>query len=134
MFKKLSEPYRFAPAKVSMDRIDAALEQGAQAEIQSPGHGNYKTLSMVTLKAPDGRIVDQWPLHGNINDGYKFVASYNRVLAARRPAQPQPPAGQPPQAPPGQPYPGPPDTTGWTTQMPRRRDRPPAQPWLPWRA
>lgn len=122
MFKKLTEPYKHAPAKVSIERIDAALEQGAQAEIQSSGRIGYKSTSLVTLRTLDGRVVDSWPVQGNVRSAHAFVASYNRTLAARSRAQPpQAPPGYPQQPPPG--YPPrqpPPDTTGWTTQLPRR--------------
>jgi len=86
-----------------MERIDAALAQGAQAEFQP---GQRKGPAMVTLMRPDGFIADQWTVQGNDRHVAKFVASYNRRLRELRAAAP------PPQ--------GPPDTTGWTTQMPRR--------------
>ena len=64
-----------------MARIDSALAQGAQAEIQSPGRGGYKSTSLVTLRKPDGVVVDSWTVQGNIRSAHKFVAAYNRKLA-----------------------------------------------------
>lgn len=122
MLKKFTEPYKHAPAKVSTERIDAALEQGAQAEIQSSGRIGYKSTSLVTLRTLDGRVIDSWPVQGNVRSAHAFVASYNRTLAARqRAAPPQPPPGYPQQQgqPPYPPRQPPPDTTGWTTQLPR---------------
>lgn len=80
MFRKLATPYRLAPARVSMARIDAALAQGAQAEIQSPGRGGSRSVSIVTLRRPDGTIADQWTLQGNVRTGHRFVVAYNRKL------------------------------------------------------
>jgi hypothetical protein len=97
MLKKLTAPYKHAPAIVSMDRIDAALAAGAQAEIQSPGRGGYKSTSLVTLKTPDGRLVDSWTVQGNVISAHKFVASYNRKLATLPPLAPPPAQGWPPQ-------------------------------------
>jgi len=77
--KKLTAPYRHAPAVISMKRIDAALAIGAQAEIQSPGRGGYKSTSVVTLRTLDGRVVDSWTVQGNIRSAHRFVASYNRA-------------------------------------------------------
>lgn len=95
MFKKLTAPYRFAPAIVSMDRIDAALAQYAQAEIQSPGRGSIGSTSLVTLRRPsDNVVVDSWTVQGNIRSAHKFVAAYNRRLAATHPS---PPPGYQPQ-------------------------------------
>ncbi len=84
MLKKFTTPYRHAPAIVSMARIDAALAAGAQAEIQSPGRGGHRSVSLVTLRTLDGRVIDSWPLQGNIRSGHKFVAAYNRKLAGTR--------------------------------------------------
>jgi ParB-like chromosome segregation protein Spo0J len=123
--KKLSPPYCWAPARISTARIDAALAQGAQAEMQrGDGYGRHAP-AIVTLRVPEtGRIADQWTVQGNDRHTAKFVAAYNARLRELRAAAP-PQAGPPPQAPPGQPaapyrQQGPPDTTGWTTQLPRR--------------
>lgn len=116
--KKLSGPYKWAPARISMERIDSALAQGAQASFQ-PGQGR-KAPAMVTLTVPGiGFIADQWTVQGNDRHVTKFVAAYNaRLRELRAQAPPQPPPGYPQQGyPPRQP---PPDTTGWTTQLPRR--------------
>jgi hypothetical protein len=83
MFKKLTSPYRHAPAIISTARIDAALAQGAQAEFQSSGRRGYKAVDLVTF-AVDGRIVDQFPVSGHVASTAKFVAAYNRKLAAMR--------------------------------------------------
>jgi len=86
-----------------MERIDAALAQGAQAEFQP---GTRKAPAMVTLTVPGTRVIaDQWTVQGNDRHAAKFVASYNKRLRELRAAAP------PPQ--------GPPDTTGWTQQNPR---------------
>lgn len=83
MFKKFTSPYRFAPAIVSTRRIDGLLAQGAEAEIQSPGRGGYKSTSIVTFRA-DSRIVDQYTVQGNIRSAHKFVAAFNRKAARMR--------------------------------------------------
>ena len=108
MPKKLQAPYRWAPARISTERIDRALAQGAQAEFQ-PGQGR-KAPAMVTLVVPGTRVIaDQWTVQGNDRHVAKFVASYNEKLRELRAAAP--PSGHPRQEPP--------DTTGWTTQLPR---------------
>lgn len=84
MLKKFTGPYKHAPAIVSMQRVDAALAQGAQAEIQSPGRGGYKSVSIVQLRRADGTVLDSWTVQGNIRSAHKFVAAYNRRLAAMR--------------------------------------------------
>jgi hypothetical protein len=89
MLEKLSAPYKWAPARISMDRIDAALAQGAQAEFL-PGQGR-RTPAMVTLKRPDGMIVDQWTVQSNDRHTAKFVASYNAKLRELRAAAPPSP-------------------------------------------
>lgn len=97
-----------------MERVDAALAQGAQAEFQ-PGQGR-KAPAMVTLKRPDGVIADQWTVQGNDRHAMRFVTAYNaRLRELRAAAPPQPPPGWPPQGPPPQ-YP---PTTGMTTQHPQ---------------
>jgi hypothetical protein len=80
MLKKLTAPYRHAPAKISTARIDSGLTAGAQAEIQSPGRGGHGSTSLVSLRAPDGRVLDSWTVQGNVRSAHKFVAAYNRKL------------------------------------------------------
>ena len=84
MFKKLTAPYKYAPARVSMERIDAALAAGAQAELASSGQRGLKAVDMVTFRTPDGRIVEQFPVSGHVAATHQFVASYNRTLTAMR--------------------------------------------------
>jgi hypothetical protein len=84
MWKKFTSPYRHAPARISMARIDAGLAAGAQAEIQSPGLGGHRATSLVALRTPDGRVTDSWAIQGNIRSAHNFVASYNRKLASGR--------------------------------------------------
>lgn len=83
MLKKLQEPYRFAPARISTERIDGLLAQGAQAELQSSGRRGRKSVDLVTFTV-DGRIVDQFPVSGHVEATARFVASYNRTLAGMR--------------------------------------------------
>jgi hypothetical protein len=85
MFKKLTSPYRFVSAFMRTSRIDGALAAGAQAEIQSPGRGGYKSTSLVSLRTPDGQVVDSWTVQGNVRRAHKFVVAYNRKLARMRP-------------------------------------------------
>ncbi len=109
MLKKFSEPYRHAPARVSVERIDAALAARAQAELQSSGQRGLRSVDMVTFRTLDGRIVDQFPVSGHVASTAEFVASYNRKLASLPPLAPPPPPygypqqGYPQQSPPGWP-------------------------------
>jgi hypothetical protein len=99
-----------------MERIDAALAQGAQAEF-APGQGR-KAPAMVTLVVPGTRVIaDQWTVQSNDRHAMRFVTSYNARLRELRAAAPPPQAGPPQQAWPPRPQ-QPPDTTGWTTQHP----------------
>lgn len=83
MLKKLQEPYRYAPAKISTGRIDALLAQGARAELQSSGRRGLKSVDLVTFTV-DGRVVDSFTVSGHVEATAKFVASYNRAVAARQ--------------------------------------------------
>ena len=81
MLAKFRKPYRLTPVWISVKRIDVALEQGAQAEIQSPGRRGSGSTSIITLRRPDGTIADQWTLQGNVRMGHRFVVAYNRKLS-----------------------------------------------------
>lgn len=82
-----------------MDRIDAALAQGAQAEMQRGDGYGRKAPAIVTLRVPGtGLIADQWTVQGNDRHTAKFVAAYNeRLRELRAAAPPQPPPGYPQQ-------------------------------------
>jgi hypothetical protein len=79
--KKLSGPYKWVPARIPAERIDAALAQGAQAEMQ-PGRGHGREApAIVTLRVPGtGLIADQWTVQGNERHAARFVAAYNKRL------------------------------------------------------
>lgn len=82
MFKKFTAPYRYAPARISIARIDGLLTQGAQAELQSSGQRGLNAVDVVTFKVGD-RIVDQFPVSGHVASTAKFVAAFNRRAAGR---------------------------------------------------
>lgn len=79
MFKKPTAPYKYAPARMSMERIDAALAAGAQPDFASSRQRSLEAVNMVTFRTPDGRIVDQFPVSGYVAATHQFVASYNRT-------------------------------------------------------
>lgn len=83
MFRKLQEPYRFAPARIGTERIDGLLAQGAQAELQSSGRRGVKSVDLVTFTV-NGAVVDSFTVSGHVEATAKFVASYNRTVAAMR--------------------------------------------------
>jgi hypothetical protein len=83
VLKKFTSPYRFAPAIVSTARIDAMLAQGAEAQIDSPGIRGYKSVSMITFRV-NGRVSDQFVVHGNVSSAHKFVAEFNRKVLGTR--------------------------------------------------
>lgn len=106
-----------------MERVDAALTQGAQAEFQ-PGQGR-KAPAMVTLKRPDGYIADQWTVQGNDRHAMRFVTAYNARLRELRAAAPPPQAGPPPQ---GYPQHGQPPMRAGQPQYPYQQQLPPVFP------
>jgi hypothetical protein len=86
MLKKLTSPYKYAPAKISSDRIDQLLAQGAQAELQGSGKRGAKSVDLVTFRVGD-QVADSFPVSGHVAATAKFVAAYNRKLAEMRAAR-----------------------------------------------
>ncbi len=83
MLRKLTAPYKYAPARISMTRIDNAITQGAAAELQGSGRRGLKSVDLVTFTV-DGVIIDQFPVSGHVASTARFVASFNRTVAEQR--------------------------------------------------
>lgn len=76
MMKKLTSPYKFAPAMISTARIDDLLAQGAVAGINGSGQRGLKSVDLVTFTV-NGQIVDQFSVSGHTAATTKFVVAFN---------------------------------------------------------
>lgn len=76
MFKKLTAPYRHAPAAVRMSRIDGLIAQGAVAELQGSGR---ERIVLVTFRV-NGQIADQFRVQGRAGHAQNFVIGFNRKV------------------------------------------------------
>lgn len=83
MLKKFTSPYRFAPAVISTGRIDDLIAQGAVAEVQGSGQRKLNSVDLVTFTV-DGRIMDQFTVHGHVSSTMKFVAEFNKAVREAR--------------------------------------------------
>ena len=81
--KKLTAPYRFAPAVISIKRIDWLLRQGAVASLGSSGRRGLNAVDLVTFTVNDGYIIDQFTVSGRPAGTAKFVAAFNRKARAQ---------------------------------------------------
>lgn len=83
MLRKLQAPYRHAPARISVARIDQLIAQGAQASVQSSGRRGVNAVDLVTFTV-DGQIVDQFPVSGHAAATARFVTEFNQAVRNSR--------------------------------------------------
>lgn len=82
MLKMLQSPYRYIPAYISAERIDALIAQGAVAELQSSGRRGLNSVDLVTFTRAD-QILDQIQVRGHTAQTTKFVIEFNKAVRAR---------------------------------------------------